>query len=289
MMVQVATVILNIVLAPVLIAGWGAGRALGVSGAALATLIAVTAGVTALAFYFHQLESFVRFEKGWWSPKPAAWKRIAAIGLPAGGEFAVMAVYSAVVYWLVRDFGAGAQAGYGVGMRVMQSLFLPVLAISFAASPLAGQNFGARDGARVRETFRVASIGAALLMAAMTLLCQVSPEGSIGVFSREGLVVDYGAEYLRIMSWGFVGSGLVFTSSGLFQALGNTLPSLLSSVSRLVMFVVPALWLSSRPGFAPRQIWYLSVAVGLLQALANVILLHREFDRKLIFHREPGV
>ncbi|MDX1978987.1 MAG: MATE family efflux transporter [Bryobacteraceae bacterium] len=283
MAVQVLTVILNVILAPVLIAGWGTGRPLGVAGAALATLISVTVGVLALTFYFRQLESFVGFERNLWRPRPRVWKRIAAIGLPAGGEFAVLAIYSATVYWLVRGFGAGAQAGYGVGMRVMQSLFLPVLAISFAASPLAGQNFGAKLGARVRQTFQSAAILATLLMAAVTMLCQFSPEGSIRLFSSEDPVVAYGAEYLRIMSWGFVGSGLVFTSSGIFQALGNTWPSLASSVSRLVLFALPAVWLSGGSGFAPRQLWYLSVTAGLLQAALNVLLLRRELRRKLDF------
>ena len=76
--------------------------------------------------------------------------------------------------------------------------------------------------------------------------------------------------YLRIISWNFVATGLIFTCSGLFQALGNTWPSLLSSGSRLLTFVLPALWLSTRPGFTLTQVWYLSVATVTLQALTSL-------------------
>ena len=75
------------------------------------------------------------------------------VGLPAGGEFALMFVYMGVIYWVISDFGAAAQAGFGIGSRIMQSIFMPAMAIAFAAGPIAGQNFGAKQGSRVRETF----------------------------------------------------------------------------------------------------------------------------------------
>ena len=67
------------------------------------------------------------------------------IGLPAGAEFALMAVYLVIVYAVSRPFGAAAQAGFGIGMRIVQACFLPVVALGFAVAPVAGQNFGARQ------------------------------------------------------------------------------------------------------------------------------------------------
>ncbi len=281
MIVQVVSVLLNMALAPVLIVGWGTGRPLGVAGAALATLIAMLVAVTALTFYFQKLETYVSFEAALWKPRPETWKRILAIGLPAGGEFAVLACYSALVFWMIRDFGASSQAGFGIGGRVMQSMFLPVMAVSFAASPLAGQNFGAKRWDRVRETFSSAAVVSVSLMAVMTLVCNLAPESAIRFFSPEAPVIAAGAEYLRIVSLGFVAAGLVFTSSGIFQALGNTWPSLASSVARLAIFAAPCLWFLRQPWFAPRHIWYFSVAAGALQAVFSVLLLRREFRRKL--------
>src|SRR5207237_230111 len=75
-----------------------------------------------------------------------------------GGEFVLMSVYLTLVYWIIRGFGASAQAGFGIGSRLMQAMFMPVIAIAFAAAPIAGQNFGARIGSRVRKSFYSATI-----------------------------------------------------------------------------------------------------------------------------------
>lgn len=281
MMVQMLTVILNIVLAPVLIAGWGTHHPLGTAGAGLATTIAIAFGVVLLWIYFARLEHYVGLHPRLWRPQLGVIRRILNVGLPAGGEFFMMFLIIGVIYLVIRAFGPAAQAGFGVGGRVMQALFLPVMAIAFAASPVAGQNFGARQFARVRATFRTAALLSSVLMLGVTLVCQVRPEFFIEIFSRQPDVVAVGALYLRIISWNFVATGLIFTCSGMFQALGNTWPSLLSSASRLLTFVVPAVLLSTLPHFTLTEVWYLSVATVTLQAVTSVLLLQREFRRRL--------
>ncbi len=281
MVVQVLTVLINAMLAPVLIAGWLTNVPLGVAGAGLATSIAIAIGVAMMAYYFVRLEKAVAFDPDMFRPRLETWRRILRIGLPPGGEFALMFVYMGVVYWIIRDFGAEAQAGYGLGSRVMQAIFLPAMAVAFATAPLAGQNFGAGRFDRVRETFRASMILGTVIMAGLTLLCQWQPEWFFGGFTKEPAVVSVGAQFLRYVSWNFVASGLVFTCSGMFQALGNTLPALLSSASRLFIFAIPAVWLSRRPGFELRHLWLLSVTTVAIQAALSYWLLHREFRRRL--------
>jgi Na+-driven multidrug efflux pump len=163
----------------------------------------------------------------------------------------------------------------------MQAFTLPVLAIAFAAAPLAGQNFGARNVARVRETFWVAAAMSCACMLAAMFLCQWRPEKLIEVFTGDAAVIGVGATYLRIGSWNFVASGIIFTCSSLFQAIGNTWPSLLSSAFRLITFVLPAVWLSLQASFQLRQLWYLSVCSVALQALTSIVLLQVQFHRRL--------
>ena len=276
MLVQVASVLLNALLAPVLIAGWGTGRPMGVAGAGLATTISMVFAVALMWGFFARLEHVVRFDLSQCRPDTAVWRRILRIGLPPGGEFALMFVYMGVTYWIIRGFGAEAQAGYGLGSRVMQAIFLPAMAVAFAAAPLAGQNVGARANDRVRETFRSAALIGSAIMLGLTLVCQVRPGLFLRPFTSEAAVVAVGSEFLRVISWNFVASGLIFTCSGMFQALGNTLPSLASSASRLVLFAAPAVWLSLRPGFTLRQLWVLSVATVTVQAVLSLWLLQRE-------------
>ncbi|HEV2228154.1 MAG TPA: MATE family efflux transporter [Steroidobacteraceae bacterium] len=281
MIVQVLTVVLNALLAPVLIAGWGTHHPLGTAGAGLASSISVAAGVVFLWVYFARLEHYVKVERPLLVPRTAVVRRILNIGLPAGGEFFMMFVIIGIIYWVIRGFGPAAQAGFGIGGRVMQALFLPVMAIAFAAPAVAGQNFGARQFGRVRETFRAAALLSSVLMLGLTLICQWRPQVFIEFFSRQPEVVEVGATYLRVISWNFVATGLIFTCSGLFQALGNTWPSLASSGSRLFTFVLPAVILSTLPHFSLLQVWHLSVATVTLQALTSFALLQREFRRRL--------
>ena len=281
MVVQMLTVIVNTVLAPILITGWGTHHPLGTAGAGLASSIAVAFGVLCLWVYFVRLEHYVALHPRQWVPHWGLIGRILNIGLPAGGEFLMMFVILGVIYWVIRSFGPAAQAGFGIGGRVMQAMFLPVMAIAFAVTPVAGQNFGAGRLERVRETFRTGAILSSALMLLITLVCQWRPEWFIYAFTRAPEVVAVGGPYLRIISWNFVATGLIFSCSGLFQALGNTWPSLLSSASRLLTFVLPVVLLSRQPHFALTQVWYLSVATVTLQALISLTLLAREFRRKL--------
>jgi putative MATE family efflux protein len=280
MLVQVVTLLVNTALAPVLIAGWGTGHPLGVAGAGLASSLSVGFGVVLMAFYFVRMEKAVRFDSTQWRPQFATWKRMLAVGLPAGGEFMLMFAFMAVIYLIIRDFGAAAQAGFGVGSRVMQAIFLPAMAIAFATAPIAGQNFGARLPARVRETVVSAVLMGSVSMVLLTVLCQAYPAWFVHWFTKDPDVVAIGADFLQIISWNFVAQGIIFSCSGLFQALGNTRPALLSTASRVVTFVLPALWLSHQPGFRIEHVWYASVASVTLQALISIALARRELRRR---------
>jgi len=281
MLVQMVTVVVNAILAPVLIAGWGTGHPLGVAGAGLASTIALALGVIMLAVYFARLEKFVGFDAQAWRPQLETWTRILRIGLPAGGEFALMFVYMAVIYSVIRDFGATAQAGFGIGGRVMQAIFLPAIAIAFATSPVAAQNFGAGQFDRVRSTFRIAAVIGSVIMLVVTLLCQIRPQWFVRGFTDDTEVIGVASEFLRYISWNFVASGLVFTCSGMFQALGNTMPAMISSGSRLLTFALPAVWLSHQPGFALHHVWIVSMVSVALQAVLSLWLLRGQFAQRL--------
>jgi putative MATE family efflux protein len=281
MVVQMLTLLMNIVLAPVLIAGWGTGHAMGVAGAGLASSLSVAFGVGLMALYFVRMEKVVAFHREQWQPRLATWKRMLGIGFPAGAEFGLMFVFMGVIYAVIADFGPAAQAGFGIGGRIMQAIFLPAMAIAFSAPAIAGQNFGAGQPARVRETLRVAILMSSVVMFALTLLCQWRPEVFVGAFTTEADVIAVGAQFLAIISWNFVAQGIVFTCSGLFQALGNTWPALASTVIRLVLFSVPVLWLSRQPGFRIEHVWTISVATVALQALMSFALVQREMKRRL--------
>jgi len=282
MVAQIVTVVMNIILAPVLIAGWGTNHPMGVAGAGLASTVSILFAVLILGLYFAKLEKYVAFHREQWRPRMASWKRIFAIGLPSGGEFLLLFLFLGISYWCIRDFGPEAQAGYGIGSRIMQAVFLPAMAIAFAAGPVAGQNFGARQPERVRETFYKAALFSSIVMATLTLLAHVKPEWLVGGFSKDPKVTEIAVTFFKIMSWNFVAQGLVFTCSSMFQGMGDTRPALISSATRIVTFALPAIWISQqKEWFRLEHIWYLSLAAFSLQLVVSIWLLQTQFRRRL--------
>ena len=280
MIVQTTTVVVNMVLAPILIFGWLTGYPMGVAGAAISTLVAVVVGVVWLSRYFTSSNEFLHFRRADWRPRFETWASMLKIGLPAGAEFALTAVYLFIVYTVCRPFGASAQAAFGIGLRLVQSMFLPVVALAFAAGPVAGQNVGAGKADRVRTTF-LSAVGMAVAGTAVSgLIGYVWAEPLMRVFSHDPDVVRIGVEYLHIVAWSFIASGVVFVSSSMFQALGNTVPPLITSVSRITLIAIPIIVLSRQPGFDLKTIWYLSAFGVALQMVANLLLLRREFQRR---------
>ncbi len=280
MVVQTATVIMNIVLAPCLMFGWITGTPQGVAGAAQASLIAIIVGTVWLCLFFVPASSYLRLAKSW-TPDFDLWWQILKIGLPAGTEFALIAVYLFIVYTVTRPFGAVAQAGFGIGMRITQAGFMPVVALAFAVAPVAGQNFGAHHSDRVRETFRKGALMAASMMVIFFFLCQAASPPMVRFFSTDPAVIAVGSEYLQIVSWNMVASGIIFVNASTFQAMGNTIPPLMASFTRILLVAIPAFWLTRVPGFSLRWIWYLSATTVFIQLLMNLLLLKREFRLRL--------
>jgi MATE family, multidrug efflux pump len=285
---QVLSVVLNMVLAPLLIFGIGPWPRMGVLGAALATFISILIADVLMLIYFEKKYHYVRFRLSLLRPQFKTWGKMLSIGLPPGAEFALAFLYIMIVYGIIRGFGPAAQAGFGIGARVMQALFLPVVALAFAVSPVVGQNFGGRRADRVRHTVYAALGLATGLMAVLAAIAYLAPTILIRGFSQDPSVIAFGGEYMRIVSLNFVAAGVVFTASSIFQGIGNTLPPLLSSMTRLFLFALPASLLARQAGFQIKYVWYLSVASQVLQACINLLLLRREMRRKLVFEEMPA-
>ncbi|HEY4734455.1 MAG TPA: MATE family efflux transporter [Gemmatimonadaceae bacterium] len=289
MIVSTGSIIANMVLAPFLIFGWGTGHPLGVAGAAISSLISIIIALVWFGAYFVAKDSYLRFVRADQKPQFALWRKMLAIGLPAGFEFLMMAVYLIVIYSIARPFGAAAQAGFGIGQRVVQALFMPAVALGFSVSPVAGQNFGARKRDRVVETFRKAALMVSAIMALLIIVCQIAPAALIRIFSKDPAVLAVGTGYLRIVSWNFVASGLIFVASSMFQAMGNTVPSLVASGVRILLVAVPAIMLSRTPAFQLTWIWYISLGAVFIQLALSLLLLRREFSRRLTFPAQPSL
>ena len=191
---------------------------MGIAGAGLASSISVVFAVILLLYYFKTSEKYISLDFNQWQIDKTSIKKLFAIGLPAGGEFFLMFLYMATIYWLIQHFGANAQAGFGLGSRVMQALFLPAMAIAFAAPAIAGQNFGAQNYQRVRETFKWSAIMTCSLMTLLTIVCLWQAELLLVSFTTDKQVIMISAAFLQIICWNFIPSGIVFTCCLLYTS-----------------------------------------------------------------------
>src|SRR2546421_3935697 len=133
---QVLSVVLNMILAPLLIFGIGPWPRLGVTGAALATFISILVADVLIVIYFEKKYHYLRFRFPLFRPRTKIWGGMLRIGVPAGAEFLLLFVYIMIVYAIIRGFGPAAQPGFGNGARVSQARFLPVGSLPFGRVPL---------------------------------------------------------------------------------------------------------------------------------------------------------
>ncbi|MDR3417096.1 MAG: MATE family efflux transporter [Nevskia sp.] len=278
---QIGSVLLNIVLAPLLIFGWLGLPRLGVEGAGLATFLAVAAALVGVWLYFLRPQTYLRLRPREWPARLQTWVRIVRIGLPSALEFALMGCYLLFVTALLRPFGAAEQAAFGIGQRLMQSAMMPVMSISFAASAMAGQNYGARLPQRVRETFAASLKLGLASTAVLCLLAELFPVSLIRAFSAEPAVLAGGIEYLRVLSLNLIAIAVAFACFGVLSGLGNTIPTLISSTARIGLVALPAWLLSFRADFRPLWIWLISVGATVVQMSLNLWFLRQELQRKL--------
>jgi putative MATE family efflux protein len=276
------TVILNCVLAPVLIAGWGTGVSFGVMGAGLATTISALVGQLLLLALSWRSESWLKLQWSLIAPKIGAWWRIVRVGLPAGGDLALFVVFNAAVYYLIKDLGAEVQAGFGIGSRILQTMLLPGISICLAAAPIAGQNYGACRIDRVHATFLSALFvgSAAMILTAIIILWQ--SKLLVGIFDAQDVVRANAENFLKVSSFAIVAQAAVTASSSIFQALGNTLPSLISSCVRLIAFCGVAFYLVSTHAFGAQTVWLLWMGTLMAQAAVSLILVRGAIRRAAV-------
>ncbi|MBD1583747.1 MATE family efflux transporter [Pseudoalteromonas sp. S16_S37] len=267
MAMQMFAVLVNAIMSPVLITGVGIIAPMGVSGAGFASSIsAFTALALAIQFlrtHDNTLELEITNLKHHWPTL----KQLLKVGVPAGSELLLTFFYMAVIYWALSDFGSAEQAGFGLGSRIMQSLFLPVMAIAFAAPAIAGQNYAAGKLKRVYVTYKITTLFTVILMGLISLPCIFISEVFFSPFSEDPEVVRAATTFISYVGLNFVPVGLVFSASAMFQAFGNTLPSLLGTTVRVGSFCLLIAFYISQQALTITTMWTISVVTVCIQAV----------------------
>ena len=264
----------NILLDPVLIFGLGPVPAMGIAGAALATGIGQLLSLCVYLFVYFRTELPVRLRRRCLRPDGALDAKLYAIGVPAILNLALPSLLVTFLNSLLATFSQSYVVVLGIYYKLQTFLYLPANGIVQGMRPLIGYNYGAREHARVKKLYDLTLLMSAAIMALGTVGCLLFSRQLIGLFSTNPETIAAGQTALRIICIGFVVSAVSTTSSGALEGLGKGVPSLLISLFRYVIFIMPLAWLLCRV-LGPDGVWHAFWITELLTALVAYPIYHR--------------
>ncbi len=254
MLVMLVTVVVNMVLDPFLIFGWGPFPELGVVGAAYATVfsraLATVIGVTVM---FRGVRG-VQIHPRQMVPDLGFLRKLVRIGVPASVEGTGNAIAVNLMLVIVGMFPTVVVAAYGVGVRMFSVIFLPAIAVGRGVETMAGQNIGAAKEDRAAATTNFAGKAMFAVLAGVGVLVWLLAADIVRVFSDNPDVVEIGRLFLRYVAPTFGFTGVFHAYKGGFRGAGRTLTAALVSILMLGVIRVPVAWFASRP-LGPEGIW----------------------------------
>ena len=256
----------NILLDPVLIFGLGPVPAMGIAGAALATGIGQALSVVVYLVVYLRTELPVRLRRRCLRPDAALDGRLYAIGIPAILNLALPSLLVTFLNGLLAAFSQSYVVVLGIYYKLQTFLYLPANGFVQGMRPLIGYNYGAKEHARVAKLYQLTLGMSAVIMAAGTVICMAASAPLIGLFSSNPETIAIGQTALRIICLGFVVSAVSTTSSGALEGLGKGAASLVISLCRYVIFIMPLAWLLCRQ-LGPTGVWHAFWVTEVLSAV----------------------
>ncbi|MFW6104430.1 MAG: MATE family efflux transporter [Candidatus Bipolaricaulota bacterium] len=249
MLIMLLSVVLNILIDPFLIFGWLWFPKLGIQGAAIATVFCRGLGLIIGLWIMFTGRKGLKIRISEMKPDYEFFKKILRIGMPASVEGTGRAVSVNALLSVVGGFATAVVAGYGIGIRVFSTVFLPALAVSRSVETMTGQNVGAERFDRAEQANYLAAKGMFGAMTLLGLIVFFTAPAIVSFFTPDQQVIRVGGEFLRYISltFGFVGSARVF--SGGFRGAGQTLVAATIAILILGIIRYPlALYLSGNLG-----------------------------------------
>lgn len=236
--------LINIILCPILIYGYGPFPELGLMGAAIATAIGRTTGVLYQCYHLFAKSRTIKIYNSYFKPKMEIIKSLLNISMPAMLQFFIQSGSWIVLTYLVSITGStDASAGYQIAIRNLVFFILPAWGLSNAAATLVGQNLGAKQPDRAQESVLLTTKYSVIFMAFVTVLFVFFSEFIISFYTTDKVIMDYGSKALRIMGCGFIfyGIGMVMIQS--LNGAGDTKTPTWINIFCFWIIQIPLAWL----------------------------------------------
>ncbi len=264
--------VLNILLDPVFIVFLD----LGVQGAAIATVISITASSLFLLQYFRSGKSEVPFLVGYMRLNGPIIRQIFAVGSSDFARTAAMSLTSALFNNILRSLGGELPiATFGVIFRVLSFVFMPMMGIAQGAQPILGFNFGAKQFGRVKKSFGLANWSASLVSISGFLLFFLFPTPILKIFSNDPELIAMGTAAVRMLVIGLPLVGYQAIGTSLFQAIGKARSAIFLAFSRQVLFLIPIVIILSRI-YGLQGVWFSFPAADVASFIVTWIMVRHE-------------
>lgn len=266
--------IANIILDPIMIFGWGPIPAMGIEGAALATGIGQTLSFLIYVAVYLMKPIGVRVTPRLFRPRAQMAARLYSVGIPAVLNLALPSLLTSALNGILSSFSELYVQVLGAYYKLQTFLYLTVNGVVQGMRPLVGYNFGAKEYGRVNKLYKLVLILSAAFMALGTVIFLAIPGQLASLFAENEETIRASETALRIISAGFIVSAVSVTSSGALEGLGKGAASLLISLCRYVVIIIPAAYLLSRL-FGPTGVWHAFWITEFISAAVAYIVYRR--------------
>lgn len=278
MVTQLTGAIINIILDPIFIFGWLGIPAMGVAGAAWATIAGqIVAAILALIFNLKlNKEIHLSFRHIRWHG--ATVKEIYRVGLPSIIMQSIGSVMTFCLNQILIAFTTTATAVFGAFFKLQSFVFMPIFGLNSAMVPIISYNYGARNLDRIKKTITLSIIIAVSIMLVGFALLELIPQVLLGFFKASDDMLKIGVPALRLIAPSFIFAGFCIISSSVFQAIGNPVHSLINSVCRQIVVLIPAAWLLAQTGNL-NLVWLAFPIAELMSLTMSSIFLKKTMHR----------
>lgn len=280
MITQGLGAIINIILDPILIFGWFGLPAMGVTGAAVATVIGqIIAAMLGIFFNWkYNKEIHVTF-KGF-RPSGKTIGNIYKIGVPSIIMQSIGSLTTFGMNNILLMFSSTAATVFGVYFKLQSFIFMPVFGLTNGMIPIVAYNYGARNKKRIYQTMKLSTVIAVSIMFVGVVIFQTVPKTLLGLFEASDHMLAIGVPALRIISLSFVFAGFCIICSSVFQALGNGVYSMLMSFARQIVVILPVAFIFAKL-IGLDAVWFSYPIAEVVSVIICIFLLKRIIDKKV--------
>lgn len=276
---------LNIILDPMIIFGIGPFPKLGIAGAALATGFGQCVPIVIYIAAYLKRPKRVAFRREYLHLTREVTKRLYSIGVPAILNMALTSVLTTALNAILAAFSQTYVLVLGIYYKLQTFLYMPANGIIQGMRPLIGYNYGAGEHKRVEQLYRLTLLLNICIMTAGMILCLTIPGKLMGAFAENPQTIQNGVIALHIICFGFILSAVSVTACGALEGLGKGIPSLLISLSRYVVLIIPLALIFSR-FFGAAGVWHAFWVTEALSAVFAVIIYRRSVKAESFIEAE---